>query len=70
MIDVVSAAYTAQLGIGGFRHLRGNPVTEPKSYTKVVEESDDLVAFDVVMVDGDGEICYYAKKCYFRRINL
>ncbi len=41
-----------------------------KSYTKVVEDSDDLVAFDVVMVDGDGEICYYAKKCYFRRINL
>ncbi len=41
-----------------------------KSYTKVVEDSDDLVAFDVVMVDGDGKICYYAKGCYFRRINL
>jgi acyl transferase domain-containing protein/NAD(P)-dependent dehydrogenase (short-subunit alcohol dehydrogenase family) len=40
------------------------------SYTKVVEESDDLVAFDVVMVDSNGEICYYAKKCYFHRINL
>lgn len=40
------------------------------SYTKVVEDTGDLVAFDVVMVDGDGKICYYAKRCYFRRINL
>ncbi len=41
-----------------------------KSYTKVIEDAGDLVAFDVVMVDGDGQVCYYAKGCYFRRINL
>jgi hypothetical protein len=41
-----------------------------RSYTRVVEETDELVAFDVVMVDGDGRVCYYAKSCYFRLINL
>jgi hypothetical protein len=40
------------------------------SYTKVVEDSDDVVGFDVVMVDADGQICYYARSARFRRINL
>jgi malonyl CoA-acyl carrier protein transacylase/3-oxoacyl-(acyl-carrier-protein) synthase/short-subunit dehydrogenase/acyl carrier protein len=41
-----------------------------KSYTKVVEESDELVAFHVVMVDGEGRVCYFARNAYFRKINL
>ena len=41
-----------------------------KSYTKVVEDSDELVAFHVVMVDGEGAVRYFARNAYFRKINL
>jgi hypothetical protein len=41
-----------------------------RSYTRVVEDSGDTVGFDVVMVDGEGEICYYARRARFHRISL
>ncbi|MGB6032652.1 MAG: polyketide synthase dehydratase domain-containing protein, partial [Bacteroidota bacterium] len=49
------------------------PPREPglyRSYTKVVEDTDELVAFHVVMVDGEGDVCYFARNAYFRKINL
>jgi acyl transferase domain-containing protein/short-subunit dehydrogenase/acyl carrier protein len=50
-----------------------NPPKKPglyKSYTRVVEDSDELVVFHVVMVDGEGEVCYFARDASFRKINL
>ncbi len=40
------------------------------SHTRVVEETADIVSFDVVMVDGKGKIRYYARGARFRLINL
>jgi NAD(P)-dependent dehydrogenase (short-subunit alcohol dehydrogenase family) len=41
-----------------------------RSYAQVVEESDQVVGFDVVMLDGEGRVCYYARSARFRMINL
>ncbi|MBN1481879.1 SDR family NAD(P)-dependent oxidoreductase [candidate division KSB1 bacterium] len=41
-----------------------------RSYTRVVDESEDIVVFHVTMVDGDGKICYFARRAAFRLINL
>jgi hypothetical protein len=40
------------------------------SHTRVVEETEDTVSFDVVMVDGNRRIRYYARGARFRLINL
>jgi 3-oxoacyl-(acyl-carrier-protein) synthase/NAD(P)-dependent dehydrogenase (short-subunit alcohol dehydrogenase family)/acyl carrier protein len=40
------------------------------TYAQVVESHDDIVGFDVAMVDGDGRTCYYARNARFRMINL
>ena len=39
-------------------------------HTQIVEESQDIVSFDVVMLDEAGGICYYARSARFRLINL
>jgi len=39
-------------------------------YTQIVEESDEIVGFNVVMLDEAGQICYYARRARFRLINL
>ena len=41
-----------------------------RSYTQVVDESGDIVVFNVTMVNGDGDICYFARRAAFRMINL
>lgn len=41
-----------------------------RSYTQVVDESEDIVVFNVTMVNGDGDICYFARRAAFRLINL
>ncbi len=41
-----------------------------RCYTRVVAETANTVAYDVVMVDGDGRACYVARNAAFRLINL
>lgn len=41
-----------------------------RSFTQVVDESDDIVVFNVTMVDDDGAIRYFARRAAFRLINL
>ncbi len=39
-------------------------------HAEVVEESSDTVCFNVVMLDGADQVCYYARGACFRLINL
>lgn len=41
-----------------------------RTFARVVDESDEWVVFNVVMVDADGEVRYFARNATFRRINL
>jgi hypothetical protein len=41
-----------------------------RCHTQIVEESDEVVGFNVVMVDGKNRIRYYARGARFRLINL
>jgi hypothetical protein len=41
-----------------------------RSFTQVVDESDDIIVFNVTMVDADGAIRYFARRASFRLINL
>jgi NAD(P)-dependent dehydrogenase (short-subunit alcohol dehydrogenase family) len=40
------------------------------TYAQVVEESEEVVGFNVVMLDRDGKICYFARRARFHQINL
>jgi hypothetical protein len=35
-----------------------------------VEDGDEVVGFDIAMLDGDGRLRYYARNARFRLINL
>jgi len=39
-------------------------------HTRVVKDTDELMAFDVSMLDPEGNIRYFARNACFRRINL
>lgn len=39
-------------------------------HAEVVEESSDTVCFNVVMLDGSDQVCYYARRACFKLINL
>ncbi|RPI03472.1 MAG: SDR family NAD(P)-dependent oxidoreductase [Calditrichaeota bacterium] len=41
-----------------------------RSYAAVVSDQDEKIAFNVVMNDAEGNICYFAREAVFRRINL
>jgi hypothetical protein len=40
------------------------------TYVQVVEDSEEVVGFNVVMVDRGGKICYFARRLRFHQINL
>jgi acyl transferase domain-containing protein/NAD(P)-dependent dehydrogenase (short-subunit alcohol dehydrogenase family)/acyl carrier protein len=41
-----------------------------RSHAQIIYETADIVSFNIVMVNGDGKIHYYARDAQFRLINL
>jgi hypothetical protein len=39
-------------------------------HTQIVEETEEVIGFNVVMLDGEGTIRYFARNARFRLINL
>ncbi|WP_010250325.1 type I polyketide synthase [Acetivibrio cellulolyticus] len=41
-----------------------------KAYSKITNESDDAKTYDVIFLNENDEVCYYAKNVVMKRINL
>ncbi len=41
-----------------------------KAYSKIKNESDDAKTYDVILLNDNDEVCYYAKNVVMKRINL
>ncbi len=41
-----------------------------KAYSKIRNESDDIKSYDVIFLNENDEVCYYAKNVVMKRINL